>query len=95
MKVKDIDFFEVGRFILHLAFGYGEITTISDDGSKVFIDFRNGHCDWFDVFYLKTGLGIRIFPCEKAFIKVRFKEGDNIKDILREYSDYRYVHILF
>lgn len=87
--------FSIGCFLYHSEYGYGEITTVDENNYLVFIDFRRGHCDWFSVSYLQKCVGNGIFPASNAFIRVKFKEGDNLKDILHGYSDYRYVHILF
>lgn len=89
---------DVGSFVYHNIYGYGEITTVSEDGSKVFIDFRKGHCDWFSRGYLRYGSDV--FPAEdNAFIRVLFGKGENkglgIKDILQKYKGYHYVDILF
>lgn len=85
--------FDVGSFIYHKTYGYGEITTVNEDHSKVFIDFRQGHCDWFDVCYLERGDGV--FPAENAFIRVLYTPGDKLKDILQRYPEYRFIDILF
>lgn len=83
----------IGCFIYHKSYGYGEITTVNEDHTQVFIDFRMGHCDWFNVEYLQRGDSV--FPAENAFIRVLFNPGDKIKDILQRNSDYRFVDILF
>lgn len=84
---------DVGSFIYHSVYGYGEITTVNEDRSQVFIDFRKGYCDWFNSCDLERASGV--FPAENAFIRVLFKPGDNIKDILQRYSEYRFIDILF
>lgn len=85
--------YDVGSFIYHTTYGYGEITTLNEDHTMVFIDFRKGHYDWFRVCDLERSSGV--FPAENAFIRVLFKPGDNIKDILQRYPEYRFIDILF
>lgn len=87
------DYTTVGSFIFHQTYGYGEITTVNLDCTMVFIDFRNGHCDWFNVYYLQRGNGT--YLVENAFVRVIFKEGDGVKDILKRFSDYLFIDILF
>lgn len=85
--------FDVGDFIYHKVYGYGEITTVNYEHSQVFIDFRNGFCDWFMVCDLERSSDV--IPSKDSFIRVLFKLGDNIKDILNRYSEYRFVDIYF
>ena len=87
--------FDVGSFIYHPVYGYGEITTVTDNGKEVFVDFRKGHYGWFPVKLIKNSP--KIYNVDKAFIRVQFKDGDNLKDIIDKYSGlgYRYVDILF
>ena len=84
---------DVGSFVYHSAYGYGEITTVNEDHTMVFIDFRGGFSDWFEVEDILHSNCV--FPSENSFVRVIFKEGDNIKDILQRYSEYRYIDILF
>lgn len=85
----------VGCFIHRYFYGYGEITTVDEDGGRVFIDFMNGHYDWFGISELQRVGGHDVFPVEKAFIRYQFKEGDNLKDVLNMFPDYRFLRIAF
>lgn len=85
--------FDVGDFIYRKVYGYGEITTVNEEHSQVFIDFRNGFCDWFMFCDLERSSDV--FASKDSFIRVLFKPGDNIKGILNRYSEYRFVDIYF
>lgn len=89
------DDIKVGVFIHHRIYGYGEITTIDEQRQRAFVDFFKDTYGWFTLETIAKGC--KILSSDKVFIKVRFgSNGDeNIKDILKKYSDYYLVGIYF